>query len=169
MILDRADTPEGIDDSKALAPERREELCSAILARAIAVGIGFASPAEIDRVNIRQPTFTAMRRAVGALSTRPHHALVDGKDAPTGLHCPIQMVIKGDALSLSIAAASIVAKVMRDRVMVRLHGVHPHYGFAVHKGYATAAHRAALRLHGPSPFHRLSFSSASFRETEASQ
>ncbi len=108
----------------------------------------------------------AMRRAVGALSAAPHYLLVDGKDGPPGLACPIRTVVKGDALSLSIAAASIVAKVMRDRLMVRLHAVHPLYGFAVHKGYATAAHRAALRTHGPSPFHRLSFSSASRREAD---
>ncbi len=161
VILDLADLPEGIDDSKALPAERREDLCSAILARAVAVGIGFASAAEIDAVNIRQATFTAMRRAVGALAAAPHYLLVDGNDGPPGLACPVSTVVKGDALSLSIAAASIVAKVMRDRLMVRLHTVHPLYGFAVHKGYATAAHRAALRTHGPSPFHRLSFGSAS--------
>lgn len=166
VILDLADVPEGIDDSKALPSERREDLCSAILARAVAVGIGFASAAEIDAVNIRQATFLAMRRAVGALSAEPHYLLVDGKDGPPGLACPLRTVVKGDALSLSIAAASIVAKVMRDRLMVRLHAVHPLYGFAVHKGYATAAHRAALRTHGPSPFHRLSFSSASRREAD---
>ncbi len=108
-----------------------------------------------------------MRRAVAALATAPHHLLIDGKDGPSACPCPVRMVIGGDALSLSIAAASIVAKVMRDRLMVRLHAVHPDYGFAAHKGYATAAHRAALRRHGPSPFHRLSFSSASYRVVNA--
>ena len=163
VILDFDNLPDGIDDSKALSHEQRETACSAILGRAVAVGIGFASAAEIDRINIRQATFVAMRRAVAALSATPHHLLIDGKDSPPACPCPIRMVIGGDALSLSIAAASIVAKVMRDRLMVRLHGVHPDYGFATHKGYATAAHRAALRRHGPSPFHRLSFSSASLR------
>ena len=167
VILDLDDLPDGIDDSKALSPEQRETACAAILDQAVAVGIGFASAAEIDRINIRQATFVAMRRAVAALSAAPHHLLIDGKDGPPACPCPIRMVIGGDALSLSIAAASIVAKVMRDRLMVRLHAVHPDYGFATHKGYATAAHRAAIRLHGPSPFHRLSFSSASFRIVNA--
>ncbi len=120
VILDLDNLPDGIDDSKALSPEQRETACSAILGQAVAVGIGFASAAEIDRINIRQATFVAMRRAVGALSAAPHHLLIDGKDGPPACPCPIRMVIGGDALSLSIAAASIVAKVMRDRLMVRL-------------------------------------------------
>ncbi len=125
--------------------------------QALAVGIGLASPAEIDRINIRQATFAAMCRAVRALQLQPHHVLVDGRDVPPGLPCPARALVKGDALSLSIAAASIVAKVTRDRLMVRLDATHPAYGFRIHKGYPTATHRAAILTHGPTPFHRLSF------------
>lgn len=158
VILDPRDLPEGIDDSKALSAARRDALYDVILARAVAVGIGFASPREIDQLNIRQATFLAMRRAVASLAVRPHHALVDGNDLPAALGAPGGTIVGGDATCLSIAAASIVAKVTRDRLMVRLDRVLPHYGFARHKGYATAAHRAALADHGPSPAHRASFS-----------
>ncbi len=157
MILDPCDVPEGLDDSKVLTAMHREALFALIMAKASAVGIGFASVAEIDRVNIRQATFAAMRRAVGALAQRPTYLLVDGNDPPPSMPCPVDVVIKGDALSFSIAAASIVAKVTRDRLMVRLHDQHPGYGFALHKGYATAAHRDALRRLGPSPSHRQTF------------
>ena len=157
VILDPRDVPRGLDDSKALSPAQREALFAEIVARAAAVGIGLASAAEIDRINIRQATFAAMGRAVRALSTGPDHLLVDGVDVPPGLPCPARALVKGDALCLSIAAASIVAKVTRDRLMVRLGAVHPAYGFDRHKGYPTAAHRAALLRHGPTPFHRMSF------------
>lgn len=157
VILDPADLPPAIDDSKALDAQEREEGYRLILAKAIAVGIGLASPREIDAVNIRQATFLAMRRALAALATRPDHVLIDGKDVPAFAGLGVTALIKGDASSLSIAAASIVAKVTRDRLMVRLHGHHPHYGFARHKGYATAEHRDALRRHGPSVAHRMSF------------
>ena len=157
VILDPADLPDGIDDSKALGAVRREALCAAILDRALAVGIGLAPAAEIDAVNIRQATFAAMRRAVRALPLAPDHLLIDGRDVPPGLPCPARALIKGDSLSLSIAAASIVAKVTRDRLMVRLDASHPAYGFGVHKGYPTAVHRAALERLGPTPFHRWSF------------
>lgn len=157
VILDPADVPDGIDDSKALSADERDSLCAAILARALAVGVGLASADEIDAVNIRQATFAAMRRAVRALPLAPHHLLVDGRDIPPGLPCPARALVKGDSLSLSIAAASIVAKVTRDRLMVRLHASHPAYGFETHKGYPTAAHRAAIAAHGPTPYHRRSF------------
>ena len=157
VILDPCDLPIGLDDSKALSAARRDELFGVILAKAFSVGFGLASVAEIDHVNIRQATFRAMRRAVGALAKRPVYVLVDGNDPPPLLPCPVETVVKGDALSVSIAAASIVAKVMRDRLMVRLHDQHPQYGFALHKGYATPAHREALRRHGPSSCHRRSF------------
>lgn len=157
VVLDPGDLPEGIDDSKALGTAQREMLCAAILDRALAVGIGFASAAEIDSVNIRQATFAAMRRAVRALPLAPDHLLIDGRDVPPGLPCPARALVKGDSLSLSIAAASIVAKVTRDRLMIRLDASHPDYGFAIHKGYPTAAHRAALARLGPTPFHRWSF------------
>ena len=157
VILDQHDLPAGLDDSKALTPPARERLYGLILAKALAVGVAFASAEEIDRVNIRQATFLAMRRSLAALSLAPVHALVDGNDLPPGLCCSAQAIVKGDAISMSIAAASIVAKVTRDRLMRRLHDHHPVYGFADHVGYATPFHRAAIARHGPSPFHRVSF------------
>ena len=157
VILDPGDMPEGLDDSKLLPAARREALFDEIMGRALAVGIGFASVAVIDRINIRQATFAAMRQAVAALSLRPACLLIDGNDPPPHLPCPAETVIKGDTLSVSIAAASIVAKVLRDRLMVRLHEVHPVYDFKAHKGYATAAHRAAIAAHGLSPHHRRLF------------
>ena len=159
VILDPAAVPPGIDDSKALTAAKREALFDAILGSALAVGIGLAPAAEIDAVNIRQATFAAMRRAVRSLAIAPDHLLVDGRDLPPGLPCPARALVGGDALSLSIAAASIVAKVTRDRLMGRLDPVHPVYGFRVHKGYPTAAHREAILRHGPTPYHRLSFGS----------
>ncbi len=157
VILDPGDVPDGLDDSKLLPAARREELYDEIMGRALAVGIGFASVAVIDRINIRQATFAAMRQAVAALSLRPACLLIDGNDAPPHLPCPAETLIKGDSLSVSIAAASIVAKVLRDRLMVRLHEIHPVYDFKAHKGYGTAGHRAAIAAHGLSPHHRKLF------------
>ena len=159
VILDPADLPPDIDDSKALTAAEREAGFVLIMGRAVAVGIGFASPREIDRINIRQATFLAMRRAMAALSIAPAHVLVDGHDAPPLQGVVVETIVRGDALSLSIAAASIIAKVTRDRMMVRLDGQHPQYGFARHKGYATASHRDAILRHGPSAHHRMSFAS----------
>jgi ribonuclease HII len=158
IILDPDDLPVGLDDSKALTPPAREALYELILAKALAVGVAFASAREIDQINIRQATFLAMRRALAALAIRPVYALIDGNDLPPGLCCAAETIVKGDAISASIAAASIVAKVTRDRLMHRLHAQQPVYGFAEHVGYATPAHLAAIAAHGPSPFHRLSFS-----------
>jgi len=157
VILDPDDLPEGLDDSKALTAARRVELTEAIYAKAIAVSLAFASVEEIDVFNIRGATLLAMRRAVAALSIKPDYALIDGKDAPPGLCCAARPIINGDALSLSIAAASIVAKVARDALMARLDAVHPGYGFARHAGYATPEHFAALLRLGPCPLHRRSF------------
>ncbi len=158
VILDPDDIPDGIDDSKALTAEVREALFASIVGRALAVGIAFASTAEIDALNIRQATFLAMGRALAALAVTPAHALVDGSDVPPALACPARAVVKGDATSLSIAAASILAKVSRDRLMRRLCARYPAYGFSQHKGYGTRRHRAALAEHGPCPAHRRSFS-----------
>lgn len=157
VILDPSNVPEGLDDSKALSVAQREALYELIMAKALAIGIGLASVAEIDRINIRQATFAAMRRAVGALAHRPSYLLVDGNDPPPSMCCPADALVKGDASSISIAAASILAKVTRDRLMVRLHDQHPGYGFALHKGYATSVHREAIRRLGPSTSHRRTF------------
>lgn len=156
VILDPKNLPQGLDDSKKLTAARREALSVEIFARALAVSVALAPAAEIDAVNIRQATLNAMARAAGALAVAPQFVLVDGRDLPE-LPCPGQAVIKGDATSLSIAAASIVAKVARDQLMARLDGVHPGYGFAVHAGYPTAAHRAALQQLGPCREHRRSY------------
>lgn len=157
VILDPAAVPGGLADSKALTAEVRREAFHVIMQRAHAVGIGFATPREIDALNIRQATFLAMRRALASLAMAPDYLLVDGRDLPGGHLLPGEAIIKGDATCATIAAASIVAKVARDRLMVRHHGHDPRYGFHNHKGYATAEHRLALRQHGPSPFHRRSF------------
>lgn len=157
VILDPDNVPMGLADSKVLLAEARHEAFHAIVHRAHAVGIGFATPREIDAVNIREATFLAMRRALASLAMAPDYVLVDGRDLPVGTPVPGEAIIKGDATCASIAAASIVAKVARDRLMVRHHGHDPRYGFHNHKGYATAEHRVALRRHGPSPFHRRSF------------
>lgn len=155
VILNPAAIPDGIDDSKRVAPAARARLSAAIWACA-EVGLGLAEPEEIDRVNIRQATLNAMARAVASLSRPPAFALVDGDAAPA-LACPLRLVVGGDARALSIAAASIVAKVARDALMAEAGRRWPGYGFEGHKGYPTAAHDAALRRLGPCPLHRRSF------------
>jgi ribonuclease HII len=157
VILDPRKLPRGLNDSKRLTPNERERLYEEIKLNAIAVAVAFASAAEIDRINIRQATFSAMRRALVALSVAPRHVLIDGNDLPPGLGLPAETIVKGDAAISSIAAASIIAKVTRDRLMRRLCGVYPAYRFGEHFGYATKAHLAAITAHGPCPFHRLSF------------
>ncbi len=146
----------GVDDSKVLTPVQREELYPVILETALAVGIGSADHEEIDQVNILQSTYRAMHRAVAALGTPPQHLLIDGNRFD-GLHIPFTVLVDGDARSFAIASASIVAKVMRDRMMVMYDGLYPGYGFARHKGYGTAYHRETLRCLGPCPIHRRSF------------
>ena len=157
VILDPDDLPEGLDDSKALTEAKREALRPVILARAVSVAVAFASAEEIDRYNIRGATLRAMTRAVRALHVPPDLVLVDGRDVPDGLPCPGRPIIGGDALSLSIAAASIVAKTTRDALMRNLDRDFPGYGFCDHVGYATAVHRSALLTLGPCPYHRRSF------------
>jgi ribonuclease HII len=165
VILDPARVPRGLRDSKLLTAEERERLYEVILDRAHAVGVAFASAAEIDAINIRQATFRAMRRALHALSASPAYVLVDGNDLPPGLCCTGEALVKGDATSASIAAASIVAKVTRDRLMARLCMRHPLYGFSRHAGYGTPAHIAALAKFGPCPAHRMSFAPLKLIET----
>ena len=146
----------GVRDSKMLTPLERERLFAVIFREARAVGIGVASQSVIDRVNILRATRLAMARALGRLQPAPDLALVDGRDEVPG-RIPSYPVVRGDRLSLSIAAASIVAKVTRDLIMERYDRVYPGYGFALHRGYPTPEHRAAIRRLGPSPIHRTSF------------
>jgi ribonuclease HII len=155
VILDPRDIPPGLNDSKKLSPQKREELFDALCSCA-SIGIGVADVTRIDSDNILQATFWAMAEALKLLPESPGSALIDGNRAPK-ISCTIHTVIGGDACSLSIAAASIVAKVTRDRMMVALDRELPAYGFARHKGYGTAAHSAALREHGVTPHHRRSF------------
>jgi ribonuclease HII len=155
VVLDLKRVPAGLADSKALPKARREELFVEIVATA-AVGVASMSHTAIDTINIRQASLSAMVRALAALPCRPDFALVDGNDPPR-LPCPVEAHVQGDATIASIAAASIVAKVVRDRIMARLHGHYPSYGFETNVGYSTAAHLAALGTNGPCPFHRQSF------------
>jgi ribonuclease HII len=157
VILNPSRLPRGVDDSKKLTPAAREDLFDRIMGGALAVGIGFGSVEEIERINIREASFLAMRRAIAALSLAPSHALIDGNAIPVGLPCAARAIIGGDALCLSIAAASIVAKVTRDRLMGRLHLLHPRYGFATNVGYGSKAHLAALLAHGATDCHRRGF------------
>jgi ribonuclease HII len=157
VILDPARVPKGLNDSKALSGDEREDLYENILDKAVSVSVAFASVAEIDTINIRQATLTAMRRALAALSVVPAYVLVDGNDLPSCLICEGETLVKGDARSASIAAASIVAKVTRDRLMRRLCALAPVYGFSRHVGYATPDHLSAIQAHGPCVYHRRSF------------
>lgn len=156
VILDPLKLPRGVNDSKALSAEQREKAYDTIMAKALAVGVASASVREIDELNILQATMLAMRRATEALSLSPIHAFVDGNRAPK-LACPVDTIVDGDAKSLSIAAASIIAKVTRDRVMRGLDVEHPHFNWAQNKGYGTQDHLIALELLGPTPHHRRSF------------
>ncbi len=155
VILDVGNIPPGLNDSKKLTHAKREILFAEIMASAH-VGIGISDETRIDRDNILAATLWAMAQAVDQLKTKPDFALVDGNRAPQ-LLCGVQTIVEGDAKSLSIAAASIIAKVTRDRLMVEMDRAFPAYGFARHKGYGTAAHHAALLSHGPCPHHRKSF------------
>lgn len=146
----------GLTDSKKLTDKKRRELFPIIKEQAVAYGIGYASEKEIDEINILQATFLAMQRALDQLEIRPDLALIDGnREKDFGL--PVKTVVKGDSLSANIAAASILAKVSRDNLMLEMAEQYPEYGFNVHKGYGTKAHYAALTEHGPSPIHRMTF------------
>ena len=146
----------GLNDSKKLTDRKRRELFPIIKERAIAYGIGLASHEEIDEINILQATYLAMERAIAQLEGKADFALIDGNRAKDfGL--PVRTVIKGDSLSASIAAASVLAKVTRDDIMLEMAEKYPEYGFEVHKGYGTKAHYEALRAHGHSEIHRMTF------------
>ena len=156
VILPAGLVIEGVNDSKKLSEKKREELFPVICEKALAYGIGWADEREIDEINILQATFLAMQRALDKLAVKPDLALIDGNRAKDfGL--PVRTIVKGDSLSASIAAASILAKVTRDRLMEQLDAQYPQYGFAVHKGYGTRRHYAALREYGPCELHRRTF------------
>ena len=145
-----------VNDSKKLTEKRREALYPEILEKALSVGVGVVPAARIDEINILQATYEAMRQAIGQLSVRPDVLLNDAVRIPD-VEIPQVPIIKGDAKSISIACASVIAKVTRDRMMKEYDAIYPEYGFAGHKGYGTAAHIAAIRQYGPSPIHRRTF------------
>jgi ribonuclease HII len=161
VILDPSQSIDGLADSKALSPARREALARTIRATSLSWALGWADASEIDALNILQATLLAMRRALVALHLPPSHVVVDGDRCPDlrglGFECTGESVVKGDATVACISAASIIAKVARDEFMREIDGHYPGYGFAVHKGYPTAAHIEALRRLGPSAVHRRSF------------
>ena len=156
VILPEGCHIEGIKDSKKLSPKRREELFDKIRNNAIAVGLGIVEPILIDRINILQATYEAMRRAILSMRVFPEYVIVDGRPIPN-LPLPQEGIVKGDSLSISIGAASIVAKVLRDRIMEMYDLIFPQYGFARNKGYGTKEHIEALFRYGPCPIHRRSF------------
>lgn len=164
VVLDPFKPIEGLRDSKMLTAKRREVLDEEIRLKAVAYSIAFADVAEIDDINILQASLLAMQRAVDNLSVRVDFAIVDGNRTP-GFYCPSEWLVKGDGKHNSIKAASIIAKVARDREMKALDKIYPNYGLAKHKGYPTAAHLAALRTYGPSPIHRMSFAPCREGET----
>ncbi len=157
VVLDLSLEWDGLDDSKQLTAAKREALYARVLNGARAFRWCVVGPRAIDRDNIRRATLYAMSRSVRGLALKPELVLVDGKDTAPGLTCEQRAVVDGDATCLSIAAASILAKVVRDRIMTRLDRVWPAYGFAKHKGYGSPEHMAAIREHGPCPAHRMSF------------
>ena len=156
VILDPQRPIDGLDDSKKLTARRRAALAVEIREKAVAWAVAEASVAEIDRLNILQASLLAMQRAVSGLGVTPQKALVDGNKCPV-LNCPVEAIVGGDGKIAAIAAASILAKTVRDAQMLELHLLHPQYGFDRHKGYPTALHLAALREHGISPVHRRSY------------
>ncbi len=156
VILDPARAIEGLRDSKKLSEARRDSLAQAIREHSLGWAIGQASVAEIDELNILQASLLAMRRAVEALPLAPTLARVDGNQPPR-LACGVELIVGGDATEACISAASILAKVERDRLMLSLHSLHPEYGFDRHKGYGTALHLELLKRHGPCSEHRRSF------------
>jgi ribonuclease HII len=156
VILDPSRMPKGLDDSKALTARQREAAFISIIDACVTYAVGVASVEEIDEINVLQATFLAMRRAYAGLTIKPSLALIDGNLVPP-LPCDARAIVNGDALEPCISAASIVAKVLRDRMMLELHAAHPFYGWDSNKGYGTADHQAALARHGVTAHHRRSF------------
>ena len=157
VILDPDTDIPGINDSKKLSEKKREVLFDVIIENAVAYGIAFASVEEIEEHNILNATYLAMKRAIDMLEGRADFALIDGNRVPTGITVDCQTVVKGDAKSMSVAAASILAKVTRDRLLLEYDEKYPQYNFAKHKGYGTAEHMDAIRKYGPCEVHRPSF------------
>ena len=157
VILPRDFDVLGIDDSKKLSPKKREELFEVIKAKALAWAVGWVGPERIDEINILEATKEAMTQAVQGLSLQPDHVLIDGNFTVRALSLPQTAIVKGDANSTSIAAASILAKVTRDRYMEEMDAVYPGYAFASNKGYGTKAHYDGLKAQGPTPIHRKTF------------
>ena len=168
VILDPARIPIGLDDSKRLTAASREALFSDICDTAIAISVASLSPAAIDASDIRKASLEAMRRATYGLCVPPALVLADGRDIPPGLACAARALVKGDRISVSISAASIIAKVTRDRMMCRCGHVDPRYGFERHMGYGTDVHRSAIATYGPvARLHRMSFAPLRLSESAA--
>ena len=163
MVLEPGTRIDGVDDSKLLTPAEREALDAIIRVRAVAVAVGLVDAATIDRVNVLEATRRAMGQALKALGVEPELVLTDFV-ALDGLKCPQRNLVRGDQRSATVAAASIIAKVARDRMMAEADQEYPQYGFGRHKGYPTADHRAALLVHGPCPLHRRSFAGVGRKE-----
>ncbi len=156
VILSKDNPIEGLNDSKALTPQKRSILYDLISERCLSYAIGIVDNDVIDKINILQAAIKAMEKSILALSLKPDLVYIDG-NRPTTLEIKQQTIVKGDTKCQSIAAASIIAKVTRDRIMEKLHEIYPQYGFLKHKGYPTKAHYEAIKMYGPSPVHRLSF------------
>lgn len=148
---------DGLNDSKKLSEKKREALYDEIIKKAVAYSVAYGTLEEVESVNILQATYLAMNRAIQGLNVPADFALIDGNRVPVGIQIPCETIVKGDAKSCSIAAASILAKVTRDRLLYEYDKEYPQYGFAKHKGYGTKEHYEAIRTHGPCPVHRLSF------------
>ncbi len=157
VILPKDCGIKGINDSKKLTPKKRDELFDIILASAVAYGIGVVDHAEIDKINILQASLKAMKISVESLAVKPQYLLIDGNQPIPDMKIPQKIIVKGDVRSISVGAASIVAKVTRDRMMAELENKYPNFKFSVHKGYGTGLHLSELKQHGPSPIHRMTF------------
>ena len=157
VILAPGTVIEGLDDSKKLTEKKRERLYDIIKEKALSYGIAYGTVEEIESVNILGATFLAMNRAIASLETKPDFALIDGNRAPKGITIPCETVVKGDGKAMSIAAASVLAKVTRDRLMLEYDKTYPQYNFKKHKGYGTREHTELIRLNGPCEIHRMSF------------